>query len=535
MAKAKQDRPSQTRAVGYCRTSGEGQRDNTSIPRQREAIAEFCKRMGWELVHVYVDECKTGSKIEGRDDFKRLLKDAANGRFDLVVVYDITRFARDGFDIIDNARFLKANHSIHVVDTKLQFDNRSHRNSLQNFLHAGVSEHERLSIMERTIGGRIAKAQQGLPWGSLPLGREYTGGKWVVNDKGQAVAEIMRRFLKGELLAALCREYGVSSPNRVYKWVNDQQIAGVYVARIKCDELGYDVAIPMPMIPALVSDATLKRVKQRLAHNRRHNQRGERRHLLSGFVRCNTCNRVLEAQAQQGRWVYYRHAAGERCSFKSIRADVAEAAVLDYLFRFVVDEPALIESAKRAMPSSEDRQALERELADSERRLTHVEKQIANLVNAIANGADVALLLTKQLELKAERETLSQRTAELADELTDMPDETLVQRQASVMRIRLLEQLKQRDWRELDYDEVRRFLRFLFGDDTRSTGQGVFVDRVDGDWVYTFRGAVEISAEVVNARPVSRWRKIENELQNEELRRIANIDRSARYLTREAI
>jgi len=152
------------RAAGYCRTSGEGQRDNTSIPRQRKAIEQFCQQMGWTFVAHYVDEAKSGSKVDGRDAFGRMMADATKGKFDIVVPFDVTRFARDGVDIVGNAKALKAKLGIYVVDAKGQFDNRDHRNALRNFVHAGVSEHERLSIMERTIGGRVRRAEEGLPW-----------------------------------------------------------------------------------------------------------------------------------------------------------------------------------------------------------------------------------------------------------------------------------------------------------------------------------------------------------------------------------
>src|ERR1051325_10845782 len=94
------------RAVSYCRTSGEKQRDNTSIPVQRQCIEDFCRRNEWKLTKHYVDESKSGSKIEGREDFQRMLKDAALEQFDLVVVYDADRFARDGVDILGQAKFL---------------------------------------------------------------------------------------------------------------------------------------------------------------------------------------------------------------------------------------------------------------------------------------------------------------------------------------------------------------------------------------------------------------------------------------------
>src|SRR5262249_20404122 len=111
------------RAGGYCRTSGESQRDNTSIPNQKDAVTAFCRSQGWRLVRCYVDEAKSGSKIAGRDAFQVMLRDAAEGRLDVIVPYDTTRFARDGVDVVDTAKKLKTRYGVYTVDAKNQFDN----------------------------------------------------------------------------------------------------------------------------------------------------------------------------------------------------------------------------------------------------------------------------------------------------------------------------------------------------------------------------------------------------------------------------
>lgn len=98
------------RVAGYCRTSSEGQRDNTSIPTQKAEIERFAAARGWTIVGWYIDESKSGSKIEGRDEFARMMRDAANGDFDVIVVYDINRFGRDGTDIIASSRTRRPCH-----------------------------------------------------------------------------------------------------------------------------------------------------------------------------------------------------------------------------------------------------------------------------------------------------------------------------------------------------------------------------------------------------------------------------------------
>jgi DNA invertase Pin-like site-specific DNA recombinase len=116
--KCKEKNNTRLRAVAYSRTSGLSQKDNTSIPRQQRAEEAFIAQRGWEFVGHYVDECKSGANIAGRSDFVRMMRDAANDKFDVIVPYDATRFARDGCDIIYNAKVLKNTYGVYVVDTQ---------------------------------------------------------------------------------------------------------------------------------------------------------------------------------------------------------------------------------------------------------------------------------------------------------------------------------------------------------------------------------------------------------------------------------
>ena len=41
--------------AGYVRVSSESQVENYSIPQQKEAITNYCKAKGWDLIKIYVD------------------------------------------------------------------------------------------------------------------------------------------------------------------------------------------------------------------------------------------------------------------------------------------------------------------------------------------------------------------------------------------------------------------------------------------------------------------------------------------------
>jgi len=508
---------SKLRAVGYSRTSGEGQKDNTSIPRQKEEIEKFISNNGWDFVGHYIDECKSGAKIEGRDDYKRMKRDATNDQFDIVVIYDITRFARDGSDIIGESRFLKRSLDIDVIDTK-GYDTRKRQNTLMNFVKAGVSEEERLSILDRMIKGRISRARNGLPWSAKPpAGRAFkrTGelsGSWYITEGGKKLAALLQRYADGEPLKSLAAEYGFLCSATINRNIHQSQLSGIYHAVFNAPDIDIHDSIPVPAIPQIITPELEKRVKAQLSHNQHWNKQGKRKYLLTGFVKCGQCGRALIGQ-KVGNHTYYRHyesyvASGRNCSYRGIRAEVLEAGVLNYLYGFFLDEPSYNEAVKRALPSEDDRELLAKDIRAVEKQMAVNNKGISNLVNAIAKGADVTLLLDKQTELKNEKQLLKIRHNELTQTLAAMPDNEYVANEAMLLRTALIERYKNRDWHSLSYEEVRRFLHFLFGDNPMSAGQrqatgyGISIIKKDKKWILTFRGLVEFYHDVVDGRPV---------------------------------
>jgi DNA invertase Pin-like site-specific DNA recombinase len=507
------------RAVSYCRTSSEGQRDNTSIPRQKADNERFIKSQEWQFVRHYVDESLTGSKIEGRDDFQHMMRDAANHQFDLIVCWDITRFARDGVDIVNNAKFLKTNFGVHIVDSKGQFDTRDHRHTLTNFVQAGVAEQEKQRILERVIGGRIRRAQQGLPWTpKLPAGRGFNrtskeSGTWFVNEQGEKLKALLTRYADGEPLKALQSEYGFNSVAALSRIIHDSQLSGVYQATFDCPDIGIkDLKVPVPAIPEVITPELEARVRARLLFNRRWNKQGKAKYLLTGFVRCAHCGRGLVSGQNGERW-YYRHytnsdMGSERdCPFCSIRADLLEGRVLDHLYGLFFDKPAYDAAIKAAMPDEDTRKAIEREIKAVGKRAATVDKEIANLVKAIAAGGD--LLLEEHDRLKAEKVATAGRLTDLRQALEDMPDPAEIAREATALRHRLRQTHTGKDWRKLPYQEVRRFLHFLFGDNPQKAGTGIYIyagtdARKQGFWRIVFKGRVEYHDDLIDDRPFRR-------------------------------
>lgn len=94
--------------AAYCRVSTDKSDQLNSLETQKEFFLEYTKRTGDNLIKLYADEGISGTKIKNRKEFQRMLADAEKGLFDMVVVKDISRFARNTVDLLQSVRKLKS-------------------------------------------------------------------------------------------------------------------------------------------------------------------------------------------------------------------------------------------------------------------------------------------------------------------------------------------------------------------------------------------------------------------------------------------
>ena len=94
--------------AAYCRVSTDKEDQLNSLEAQKAFFAEYTTRTGDTLIRLYADEGISGTKINYRKEFLRMMSDAEHGLFDMVVVKDISRFARNTVDLLQNVRKLKS-------------------------------------------------------------------------------------------------------------------------------------------------------------------------------------------------------------------------------------------------------------------------------------------------------------------------------------------------------------------------------------------------------------------------------------------
>lgn len=116
------------RVCFYARVSTDSDVQLNSLDNQREFYENYIKsKPNWEFVNGYIDEGISGVRVDKRDGFKKMVRDAKEGKFDLIITKEVSRFARDLEDSIHYIRELKtANVGIFFENQNLNtFDTNS--------------------------------------------------------------------------------------------------------------------------------------------------------------------------------------------------------------------------------------------------------------------------------------------------------------------------------------------------------------------------------------------------------------------------
>jgi DNA invertase Pin-like site-specific DNA recombinase len=155
------------RAAIYARVSTSDGRQE--VDNQIIELRQFAERQGWEIVHEYVDH-ESGSKAD-RTEFRRMFSDAAQRRFDLVLVWALDRLTREGVaETFEHIKRLTTNGVQFVSFTEEHFRTTGPAGELMIAVAAWIAKQERLRISERVKAALKRVKKEGTRSGR-PVGR----------------------------------------------------------------------------------------------------------------------------------------------------------------------------------------------------------------------------------------------------------------------------------------------------------------------------------------------------------------------------
>lgn len=194
--------------AAYCRVSTEKTDQLNSLEAQKEFFSEYTKRTGDTLVRLYADEGISGTKIKNRKEFLRMMSDAEKGLFDMVVVKDISRFARNTVDLLQNVRKLKS------LGIETQF-------LTANMTSMGNSE------FVLTIFGALAQEE------SANTSKRVKFGKKMNAEKGR-VPNIVYGYDKivGDYFNLTINKEEAETVKKIYHWYTEEGYGAAKIANL---------------------------------------------------------------------------------------------------------------------------------------------------------------------------------------------------------------------------------------------------------------------------------------------------------------
>jgi DNA invertase Pin-like site-specific DNA recombinase/uncharacterized Zn finger protein len=179
--------------AAYCRVSTDKEDQLNSLQAQKEFFSEYTQRTGDTLVRLYADEGISGTKIKNRKEFLRMMSDAERGMFDMVVVKDISRFARNTVDLLQNVRKLKALG----IETQFLTANMTSMGNSEFVLtiFGALAQEESANMSKRVKFGKKLNAEKGrVP--NIVYGYDKTIGDYFNLDINESEAEIVRQIFR---------------------------------------------------------------------------------------------------------------------------------------------------------------------------------------------------------------------------------------------------------------------------------------------------------------------------------------------------
>ncbi len=440
------------RAAIYARYSSDNQRD-ASIDDQIRECNKRIAQDGWTLSEVYSDHAVSGASLL-RSGYQKMMEDARNGAFDILVAEAMDRLSRDQEDIAGLYKQLS------FADVRIITLSEGEINELHVGLKGTMNALFLKDLALKTHRGLEGRVLDGKSGGGRSYGYEVAKihdehgdrvrGNLVINDEEvKTVLRIFDEYIKGtspRAIAIKLNQQGVPAPSgkgwshstiignrkRGTGILNNQLYVGRRIwnrlcyrkdpiSRKRVSRLNPESEWIINEVPDLrIIDDDTWRQAQALQESRTRDTRPDTnrspdwrhrraKHLFSGLIKCAECGGGMSLVSK----VYYgcsaRRNKGTCSNSLTIRLDRLEGSVLRGLQERLVT-PELTKVFVKEYTKEVNRLRAESAASydGTQKRVSRLNGQIDNIVEAITIGQSSPALLARLEGLEKEKQNLEQ-------------------------------------------------------------------------------------------------------------------------------
>jgi site-specific DNA recombinase len=437
------------RVVLYARVSSEKQAEkDLSISAQLKALRNYAEDRGWKVHKEYIDEAES-ARTANRPAFQQMIAHAKQRQFDAILVWKMSRFARNREDSIIYKSLLRK-YGVKVVSINEQLDESPAGKLLEGMIEV-IDEFYSTNLAQDTLRGMKENASRGFRNGGIvPMGyrqKSILDGstKRTVLELDPDFAPIIKRIFDmsasglgaKEIVKSLNEEGLRTSKGRrwgkhnIYYILNNETYTGnTFWNRVSKEpgDKGKEVIQVPNTHPAIVDEVTFQKV-QRFLKSRTMAEIPPRAlisdYLLSSLLICGKCGlRMLGTPAKSSRYFYYacqNHLRRGRtqCDAKMIRREKLEDFIIERLKRHVLTEKNILELVNMVNEEAvRERESHQEQLQSIDQQVADIKKRLDKLYQALECGVlDMRTLAPRIKEHNDQIEALEIRRSELLDEV----------------------------------------------------------------------------------------------------------------------
>lgn len=444
----------QKRVCAYCRVSTDSREQQNSFSAQVAYYTELIgKKEDWLYVGIYADEARSGTKLQKRDEFIRMMHDCEAGKIDLIITKSVTRFARNTVDSIKAIRKLKA-LGIGVFLEKENINSLSERSEQMLTILSSLAQGESESISTNNKWGVVKRFKDGTFVQSCPA-HGYTkdeNGELIIHEQeAETVRYIFNQYLNGKGSYAIARELteqGIPTIRNGKRW-NDTVVKEILKNPIYTGDLLLQKTFTTEVLPfqrkrnrgelpqyfisedhePIISREQAEAVREIYEYRRQQmgiddSGKYQNRYAFSSKIICGECGSVFRRQKiyigkpyEKVQWCCIRHIEDrEHCSQKAIREDILQQAFV-VMWNKLLSNAAdilypLLESLKKLRTDEQQ----ELQIRECNNKIMELTKQSHILSRVVSKGyIDSAVFIERQTTLQLELEAVKKQRNRLLD------------------------------------------------------------------------------------------------------------------------
>lgn len=210
-------------------------RESTNFQDPESQLKEcliYCEKNNFQAIKTYQDIAS--GKNNNRKEFLQMLQDMEDDKFDVVVLWELSRSTRDFFMYKTTvARMKELGKELYSLQEGWLTEDNIDK-ELSTDMVALINGHERKRIGRRIKFRRTFATKEG-KWmgGKAPLGYKIVNNVLVIDPETAPLAkEIFRLFISGEPRTKIAKKFGFQDPKKIRRML----VNPVYIGKLKLNE-----------------------------------------------------------------------------------------------------------------------------------------------------------------------------------------------------------------------------------------------------------------------------------------------------------